>query len=93
MSGATPDRVRTSIGDRDFLVDVFVELMEGTEAEHAIRQALRPKGDAVKSRQTAEGRDFRADVEQWLTHALVLPPSASSRPGRRRPRRLRDEIP
>jgi hypothetical protein len=93
MSGAAPDRVRTSIGDREFLVDVFVELMEGTEAEHAIRQDLRPEGDAVKSRQITDGRDFRTDVEQWLSQALVLPPSASSRPGRRRPRRLRDEIP
>lgn len=93
MSGAAPDRVRTSIGDRDFLVDVFVELMEGTEAEHSIQQHLRPEGEAAKSRQTADGSDFRADVEQWLTNALVLPPSASSRPGRRRPRRLRDEMP
>jgi hypothetical protein len=93
MSGAAPDRVRTSIGDRDFLVDVFVELLEGTDAEHAIRQDLRPEGEGVKSRQTADGRDFRADVAQWLMHALVLPPSASLRPGRRRPRRLRDEIP
>jgi hypothetical protein len=93
MSGTAPDRVRTSIDDRDFLVDVFVELLEGTEAEHSIQQQLRPKGEAVTSGQTTDGSDFRADVEQWLAHALVLPPSASSRPGRRRPRRLRDEMP
>jgi hypothetical protein len=93
MSGTAPDRVRTSIGDRDFLVDVFVDLLEGTEAEHAIHERLRPKGETTKSRQTADGTDFRADVEQWLTHTLVLPPSASARPGRRRPRRLRDETP
>src|SRR5919198_192014 len=93
MSGTAPDRVRTSIGDRDFLVDVFVELFEGTEAEHSIRRDLRHTGEAIKSPQIADGTDFRADVEKWLVHALVLPPSASSRPGRRRPRRLRDEIP
>jgi hypothetical protein len=93
MSGAAPDRVRTSIGDREFLIDVFVELLEGTDAERSIRPELRPKGEAAGSRQTADGRDFREDVEQWLMHALVLPPSASSRPGRRRPRRLRDELP
>ncbi len=83
MSGAAPDRVRTSIGDREFLVDVFVELLEGADAEQSIRRAHR----------AGDGADFRADVEQWLGHALVLPPSASLRPGRRRPRRLRDEIP
>jgi hypothetical protein len=92
MWGTAPDRVRTSIGDREFLVDMFVELFEGTLAEHAIEQELRRKGEAAKSRPTADGSDFRADVEQWLMHALVLPPSASSRPGRRRPRRLRDQI-
>jgi hypothetical protein len=93
MSGTAPDRVRTSIDDRDFVVDVFVELLEGTEAEPSIRQQLRPKGEAATSRQTTDGSDFRADVEQWLEHMLVVPPSAASRPGRRRPRRLRDEMP
>ncbi|NUR54198.1 MAG: hypothetical protein HOQ29_07115 [Acidobacteria bacterium] len=82
MAGVAPDRVRTSIGDREFLVDVFVELFEGTDAERSIRAALR-----------SEGTDFRDDVERWLGHTLVLPPSASARPGRRRPRRLRDELP
>ena len=62
-------------------------------AEQSIRHRLRPEGEAGESGQTADGSDFRADVEHWLMHALVLPPSASSRPGRRRPRRLRDEIP
>lgn len=32
MSGPAPDRVRSSIGDREFLADVFVELFEGTGA-------------------------------------------------------------
>jgi hypothetical protein len=93
MSGAAPDRVRTSIADREFLVDLFVELLEGTEAEYSIRQELRRKGEAAESRQPADGTDFRADVEHWLAGALVIPPSASSRPGRRRARRLRDEMP
>ncbi|PYR92143.1 MAG: hypothetical protein DMF84_14510 [Acidobacteria bacterium] len=93
MSGTAPDRVRSSIGDREFLVDVFVELFEGTVAEHSIQHELRQKGEGGRSRQTEDGSDFRSDVEQWLVHALVLPLSASSRPGRRRPRRLRDEIP
>ena len=32
MSGPAPDRVRSSIGDREFLADVFVDLFEGTPA-------------------------------------------------------------
>jgi hypothetical protein len=32
MAGPAPARVRSSIGDRAFLVDVFVELFEGTSA-------------------------------------------------------------
>lgn len=92
LSAAVPDRVRTSIADREFLVDVFLELLEGTDAEGAIQQQLRPSV-AAASHPRAAGRDFRADVEQWLMRALVLPPSASSRRGRRRPRRLRDEFP
>jgi hypothetical protein len=31
-AGPAPDRVRSSIGDRDFLADVFVDLFEGTDA-------------------------------------------------------------
>jgi hypothetical protein len=82
MAGAAPDRIRTSIGDREFLVDVFVDLFEGTDAERSIRAAV-----------ASDGTDFQEDVQRWLAQALVLPPSASARPGRRRPRRLRDEIP
>jgi hypothetical protein len=93
MSATAPERVRTSIDDREFLVDVFVELFEGTEAEHSIQRDVRRKGEAITSPHRADGSDFRTDVEKWLVRALVLPPSASSRPGRRRPRRLRDEIP
>lgn len=32
MSGPAPDRVRSAIGDREFLADVFVDLFEGTPA-------------------------------------------------------------
>jgi len=32
MAGPAPDRVRSSIGDRAFLADIFVELFEGTSA-------------------------------------------------------------
>ena len=36
MAGAPPDRVKSSIGDREFLADVFVELFEETDVERAL---------------------------------------------------------
>jgi len=36
MAGGPPDRVKSSIGDREFLADVFVELFEETGAERVL---------------------------------------------------------
>jgi hypothetical protein len=55
MSGGTPSRVRSSIDDRSFLVDVFVNLFEGTALEQTMRR---------------DPTDFRSDVEQWLARAM-----------------------
>jgi hypothetical protein len=60
MTGPPPDRVRSSIGDRGFLADVFVELFEGTDAETEL-QAGEPAAD------------FRATIEQWLERVLTAP--------------------
>lgn len=60
MAGPAPDRVRSSIGDRGFLADVFVELFEGTEAQATI-------GDEPAA-------DFHATVERWLERVLTAPP-------------------
>jgi hypothetical protein len=62
MSGPAPDRVRSSIGDRAFLVDVFVDLFEGTDAEREIA------GE--------RSADFRTTVERWLERVLTAPPAA-----------------
>ena len=67
MSGPPPDRVRSSIGDREFLADVFVELYEGTDAEHALGREPR---DA----------DFRAVIVQWLDRVLTAPPQGRRQP-------------
>lgn len=67
MAGPPPLRVRSSIGDREFLADVFVELFEGTDAEHAIGGEPR---DA----------DFRAVIVQWLADVLTAPPQARRQP-------------
>jgi hypothetical protein len=61
MLDAVPDRVRTSIADRDFLVDVFVELFEGSGAEHALRAGARG--------------DFHAIVDRWLARVWTPPPA------------------
>jgi hypothetical protein len=65
MSGPAPDRVRSSIGDRAFLADVFVELFEGTDAETTML-AGEPS--------IAPARDFHATVERWLEGILTAPP-------------------
>ena len=68
MSGGAPSRLRTSIRDREFLVDTFVELFEVTQAEDSVL-ALLPASlhDALH---TGDGHDFRTAVEQWLDRAL-----------------------
>ena len=76
MAGAVPDRVRSSIGDRDFLADVFVELFEGTDAEPVI---------SAECSLLSAPDDFRTAVVLWLDRVLTAPPA-----GRRQPR-LRDQ--
>jgi hypothetical protein len=67
MSGGAPTRVRTSIADRGFLIDVFVELFEVTGAEASVRDQL-PAASGHTG--PAAPTDFRDDVERWLAEAL-----------------------
>ena len=67
MTGPPPERVRSSIGDREFLADVFVELFEGTDAELAFG---RPPRDG----------DFRAAIVAWLDEVLTAPPAGRRQP-------------
>jgi hypothetical protein len=66
MAGGAPVRIRTPIDDRDLLTDVFVELLEGTEAEAQIGSG---------------SGDFRVDVAGWLADVLEGP-ATSARPRR-----------
>jgi hypothetical protein len=66
MEGPAPDRVRASIGDREFLADVFVELLEDTEASRDV-------ADRASS-------DFRADIVAWLGDVLTAPPQTRRQP-------------
>jgi hypothetical protein len=85
MAATVPSRIQTSIPDRELLVEVFLELFEGTPAQ-PVMEAIGPRGSRVDA---GADRDFRSDVEQWLDR--VLPPGASGST-RRLPRR-RDEAP
>jgi hypothetical protein len=69
MSGGAPTRVRSSLADRAFLVEVFVNLFEVTRTEDSVHRAL--VADAGPARpanelDSAKGSDFRLDVERWL---------------------------
>ena len=70
MAGGAPTRVRSSIADRAFLVDVFVNLFEVRAMESEIRRDLDERGmepatDALQET-SQDGTDFRVDVERWL---------------------------
>ena len=67
MAGGAPARVRTSITDRDFLVDFFVNLFEVAATEDSVKKALRRARAKLRPRlATHQGSDFRADVDEWL---------------------------
>jgi hypothetical protein len=74
MSGGAPTRVRSSIEDRSFLVDFFLNLFEVTHTEDSVRRALPDtKGEPQTMQRELEdsaGHDFRVDVEQWLGHVM-----------------------
>ena len=60
MSGGAPTRVRSSISDRAFLVDFFVELFERAGDEESVRRRLG----------RTSSHDFQHDVEEWL-HSVM----------------------
>ena len=68
MEGPAPDHVRSAIGDREFLADVFVELLEDTEASADVKGT--PGAVA----------DFRAEIVRWLDLVLTAPPPGRRQP-------------
>ena len=68
FSGGAPARVRSSIPDRAFLVEFFVNLFEVTGGEESVRAAI-----AERHRPSDLPRDFQQDVEEWLGTALKSP--------------------
>jgi hypothetical protein len=69
MSGGAPTRVRSSLADRAFLVECFVNLFEVTHAEDSVHRALAADAGPVRPANeldSAKGSDFRIDVERWL---------------------------
>ena len=63
MSGGAPSRVRSSITDRAFLVEFFVNLFEVIGAERSVRAA-------IARTPIGKGQDFQHDVEEWLELTL-----------------------
>ena len=63
MAGGAPSRVRSSITDRAFLVEFFVNLFEVIGAERSVRAA-------IARTPIGKGQDFQHDVEEWLELAL-----------------------
>ena len=73
MSGGAPSRVRAAIGEREFLIDLFVDLFEVAGSEDSVREQLAADpGDGHPSR----GSDFREEVERWLDQALTSSPAS-----------------
>jgi hypothetical protein len=72
MAGGPPSRVKSSIGDREFLTDVFVELFEETDVEQAL------SADAAVDEDAAG--DFLAIVARWLDRVLSAPPMTRRQP-------------
>jgi hypothetical protein len=70
LSGGAPSRVRTPLGDREFLVDLFVELFEVAGAEDSVRRALVQARALTRSGHAEADRDFHHDVASWLDQAL-----------------------
>ena len=70
MAGGAPTRVRSSIEDRAFLVDVFVNLFEVRAMESEIRRELDERSAELapdaRHETDQKGMDFRIDVERWL---------------------------
>ena len=74
MSGGAPTRVRTSIDDRPFLVDFFVNLFEVTQTEDSVRRVLSEQAldlpTMERELELSKGTDFRVDVGRWLSHVM-----------------------
>jgi hypothetical protein len=66
FAGGAPVRVRSSMADRSFLVDFFVNLFEVTGSEESVRAAISDRHHASHVR-----RDFQQDVEEWLGTTLA----------------------
>jgi hypothetical protein len=71
MAGPAPDKVRSAIGDREFLAEVFVELFEGTEAQPSIAASsdgLPPRRRALAGTRCSPRRPRRGGQPRVREH-------------------------
>ena len=73
MAGGAPSRVRTSITDRAFVVELFLNLFEVTGSEASVRTALADRQLPASPDDRVLGTDFRSDVERWVDHVMTMP--------------------
>jgi hypothetical protein len=66
MAGGAPWSVRSPF-DREFLVELFVNLFEVAGTEESVREQVAEIG---RTHAAIDGHDFRGDVEAWLDVAL-----------------------
>ena len=71
MSGGAPSRVRSAIRDREFLVELFVNLFEVAGREDSVREQIARTTPNLRGRPEG-GRDFRTDVEQLARSGAPL---------------------
>jgi hypothetical protein len=71
MTGGPPSRVRISMTDRAFIVELFLNLFEVTGSEEAVREALAEQQLTVPREERVLGADFRSDVERWVDHVMA----------------------
>ena len=65
--GDAPSHVRSSIDNREALIDAFVDLFEVAHMEDSVRRHLKQKTEPTIGDETRSA-DFRTDVERWLDH-------------------------
>lgn len=69
-SGIAPSRVRSSLTDRAFLIDVFLNLFEVAGTQDSVRNDLADREPSVDHEVGSDGADFRTDVSRWLDQVL-----------------------
>jgi hypothetical protein len=64
LHGDAPSRVRSSITDRELLIEIFVDLFEVAHMESSVRRCL--ERAELRADDGVRSGDFRSEIERWL---------------------------